>query len=115
MACDWVQSTWNWAVSGGPAVSVSVNLSFPPASLMIAQTALANAQPEGGIMFSGISGYRTRPDPNGGDQDHPMSWDTNFGYPAMVWANNMSGVTGEMSVGGEFGSGSFHLTVFYLS
>jgi hypothetical protein len=115
MACDWVLTTWNWGVSGGPAISVGLYLSFSPANYAIAQTALANAEPNNGIMFSGISEYTVRPEPNGPDLPVPFGWNTNFGYPAGVWDYNMSSVTAEMDVGGEYGSGSFNLTVFFLS
>ncbi len=115
MACDWVLTSWNYGVSGGPAISVGIYLSFPPANYALAQVALANADVNNGIMFSGISEYTVRPTPNGADQPVSFNWETDFGYPAGVWDNNMSSVSAEMEVGSEYGSGSFSLTIFFLS
>jgi hypothetical protein len=115
MACDWVQTTWNWGAGGDSGVTVGLFLSFGPSPYMIAQAALSNAD-GGGLMFSGITQYTVRPDPNGGDQPISFGWDPNFGFPGEVWDHNMSSVNAEMDVGGGGEQyGKFSLTVFYLS
>jgi hypothetical protein len=83
---------------------------------MIAQCALSNAENSGELLFSGVTEYTTRPDPNGADQPVTFNWDPYFGYPAEVWDHNMSSVSAEMDLGGGGGAyGKFSLTVFYLS
>ncbi len=115
MACDWVQTTWNWGAGGDDGISVGLHLSFGPSPYMIAQAALSNADGSG-LMFAGITQYTVRPDPNGGDQPISFNWDPNFGFPAEVWDNNISSVSAEMDVGGGGDNfGKFSLTVFYLS
>jgi hypothetical protein len=114
MPCDWVQTNWTWGWTGDQGMSVGLLLSFPPSPFMIAQCALSNADGSG-LMFSGVTQYTTRPDPNGADQPVSFNWDPNFGFPAEVWDHNMSSVNGEMDIGGGGQGGKFSLTVFYLS
>jgi hypothetical protein len=114
MACDWVQTTWNWGWTGDQGMSVGLFLSFPPPPYMIAQCALSNADGSG-LMFSGITRYTTRPTAGGGDVPVNFNWDPGFGFPAEVWDNNMSSVSAEMDIGGGGQGGKFSLTVFYLS
>lgn len=109
MACDWVQTDWAWAVS----TSVGRYLSFAPAPFMIAQAVLSNTS-GGGLIFSGITQYTVRPDPNGPDEVVSFNWDPNLGYPGEVWDYNMSSVNGELDCGQDQ-QGKFSLTVFYLS
>ncbi len=115
MACDWVQTNWNWGYGGDDGISVGLYLSFSPPPYMIAHCALSNAVASG-LLFSGITQYTTRPVPNGPDIPTIFAWNDYFGFPGEVWDNNISSVNAEMVIGGGGGQyGSYSLTVFYLS
>lgn len=92
-------------LGSGDAISVSVTARFDPQSAF-AQTALTFVHPVDVFNIAsyfgiGISHSETRPDPNQPDQSTDLSFDPQFGYPPCLFADQMTAVTGELSIGGD--------------
>jgi hypothetical protein len=80
---------FHWASSGNSSQSVQINFGRTGA---VARTSLSTV---GGVgrCSCGITQFRTRPDPNGGDIDSNLALDFGEPFVPIVAADNMTSVT----------------------
>src|SRR5262245_24484418 len=106
--------SWSWSsVFGGDSgSSTSMQVNFGP-TLAVAQASLSGANGDG-LCMGGVTQYRTRTQPDGPDQDHDFGWDSQFGYPPIVFDPIMTSVSAQLEVGGSQ-DGVMTLTVWQWS
>ena len=80
---------YHWAVARNTSRTLQINFARTDAAARVTLSTVGGV----GRCSCGITQFRTRPNPNGADMEHPLELDFGLGFVPMVAEKNMTSVT----------------------